>query len=209
MDTTTELLTLICRQPKLGFNDFINDKDKVAEMTERLFKIVHGNFKWRWPDSESHLSKCQSPDDSDARQRDPKEDDDQYRKRLQLVETLRQRETQVQADWIRYATIVTKTLVFLSDQSALGTTMRGFHEGSRNYFEQRTLYHYMWMCFCQGNGPGLWQEWPQKPPESLAGRELTCWYKREVEGVLERVRTEWENGIDLDTLFPGWIKNLV
>jgi hypothetical protein len=87
MDTTKELLTLICRRLKLDFKGTINDKDKVANITECLFNIIEKSFEWRWPDSESHLSKRQFPDDSDARQRDPKEDDNQYHERLQLVET--------------------------------------------------------------------------------------------------------------------------
>jgi hypothetical protein len=144
MDTTTKLLILICHDKSNSFLQLVdtnNDKDKAAEITERLFDIIRDSFEWRWPNSESHLSNRQSPDDSDKRQQGPKEDDHQYRERLQLVETWPQRQTQDQADWIRYATIVTNTLVFLSDQPGNGTTMGGSHDGHRYYLNQRKFYH--------------------------------------------------------------------
>jgi hypothetical protein len=206
MDTTTKLLILICHDKSNSFLqlvDTINNKDKAAEITERLFDIIRDSFEWRWPNSESHLSNRRFPDDSDKRQQDPKEDDHQYRERLQLVETWPQRQTQDQADWIRYATIVTNTLVFLSDQPGNGTTMGGSHDGHRYYLNQRKFYHYIWMCLCQGYGPRAWQIRPEQPPESLGGPELTRWYTREAKAILERVRTKWEDGTDLDAQFSG------
>jgi hypothetical protein len=203
--TTKKLLILTCRNKSNSFlrlYDAVHDKDEVAELTERLFDIIRGSFEWRWPDSGLHLSRRQFPDDSEARQRQPKEDDDHYRERLHLVETAPQRQTQEQADWIRYATILTNTLVFLSDQSDLGSTMGGSHEGYPYSFNQRKLYHCMWMCFYQGLGPEAWRIRPEQPPESLEDPELTHWYKREAEKILERVKTRWEDGTDLDAQFP-------
>ena len=199
MDPTKQLL-----RPRLRLYDCVTDITDVTAITTLFYEIIKDEFQWYWPDSESHMCNAAPPKDSEAcRQRGPKEHDDAYRERLQLIDTRPQRNAQEQADWIRHATIVTNTLRFLSDKSSLGEIMKGDHEGHRYAFNPKRLYEYMWMCLHQGFGPGAWRIQPDEPPEDIKGRELTLWYTQTAENTLERVRTKWEQGENLDAQFAS------
>lgn len=199
MDPTKQLLRL-----RLRLYDCVTDITDVTAITTLFFETIKDEFQWHWPDTKSHLCNRAPSQDLEAyRQRDPKEHNDAYHERLQLIDTSPQRNAKEQADWIRHATIVTNTLRFLSDKFSLGEIMKGDHEGRRYAFNPRRLYEYTWMCLHQGLGPRAWMIQPDEPPEDIKGSELTLWYTETAENTLERVRTKWEQGEDLDAQFAS------
>ncbi|KAM0714528.1 hypothetical protein Q7P37_009824 [Cladosporium fusiforme] len=197
MDDTAKLLILTSHNPsgpQLRLPDEL-DKSEADELSNCLFGIIEDKFEWIWPNCESHLHNCQLLMNPVACTRDPDEDDDEYRDRLQLSDAAPRRRTEEEAEWIKYAMVVRRTLQFLTAQFDIdGESMRGLYKGHCYHFNPRRVYEYMWTCLNQGLGPQGWEAQPQQPPKHLQDLEIAQWYASQAEKIEKQVRTKWDQG---------------
>jgi hypothetical protein len=181
------------------------ESSEAAEITSRLFELIKDYFpKWQWPDSESHLRNWQVPSDSIHRVQHSEESDDEFRERLQLLDSRTQRQTRKEAEWIQYAFIVYRSLRCLNHASKHGRCMHGSVEGVKYDFSPRRLYEYIWMCLYQGLDQRCWKVEAEQPPPDLEAIPLAEWYTKKAGAIIKEIRTRWDQGEELRKLVPLW-----
>lgn len=98
-------------RPYMRIADDLLDLDEEAQpVADAMYEILHDR-KWKWPDLGKHLSAWK--DDRGDCQKDPSEDDEEYRDRMERWRAWPKLKTARQAEWLRCAMVTSRVLGYL------------------------------------------------------------------------------------------------
>ncbi|KAH6653375.1 hypothetical protein BKA67DRAFT_519594 [Truncatella angustata] len=172
-----------------------------THLPDRMHALLEHDYQWRWPDNSHHLANW--VDDPSKCAKKSEEDTTTYAERDSRRNFVREFITNEQAQWLRCAVITSRALEYLQACRRQKLILQGLSPSGQDYsFEPRLFYQYIWICLNQGTGTRLWKSAPLMflipETESDSGDLVVLTAQR----LLEVTIRNWEQGMDLGSIFP-------